>query len=120
MDDNKTYVYLGDSPWFEVEARRCTMRFPSWRKGFEVRDNILYQDNKSAMLLETNGRASSSKRIKHINIRYYYVADWVAKGDLRIIWCPADKMIADFLTKPLQGKAFVEFRDLLMVNLGTC
>jgi hypothetical protein len=25
-----------------------------------------------------------------------------------------DKMIADFLTKPLQGKAFVEFRDLLM------
>jgi hypothetical protein len=83
-------------------------------QGFEVRDNILYQDNRSAMLLETNGRASSSKRTKHINIRYYYVADRVAKGDLRVVWCPTDKMIADFLTKPLQGKAFVEFRDLLM------
>ena len=70
----------------------------------EVRDNILYQDNKSALLLETNGRASSSKPTKHINIRYYYVADRVAKGDLRIVWCPTDKMIADFLTKPLQGK----------------
>jgi hypothetical protein len=45
-----------------------------------VRDNILYQDNKSAVLLETNGRASSSKRTKHINIRYYYVADRVSKG----------------------------------------
>ena len=44
-------------------------------QGIEVRDNILYQDNKSALLLETNGRASSSKRTKHINIRYYYVAD---------------------------------------------
>jgi len=84
-------------------------------QGIEVRDNILYQDNKSAVLLETNGRASSSKRTKHINIRYYYVADRVAKGDLRIVWCPTtDKMIADFLKKLLQGKAFIEFRNLLM------
>jgi hypothetical protein len=44
-------------------------------QGFAVSDNILYQDNKSAMLLETNGRASSSKRTRHIKIRYYYVAD---------------------------------------------
>jgi len=44
-------------------------------QGIEVKDNILYQDNKSAMLLENNGQASSSKRTKHINIRYYYVAD---------------------------------------------
>jgi hypothetical protein len=47
-------------------------------------------------------------------IRYYYVADRVAKGDLRVVCCPTAKMIADFLIKPLQGKAFVEFRDLLM------
>jgi hypothetical protein len=83
-------------------------------QGIEVRDNILYQDNKSAMLLETNGRASSSKRTKHINIWSYYVVDRAEKGDLRIVWCPTAKMIADFLTKPLQGKAFVEFRNLLM------
>jgi len=86
-------------------------------QGFEVRDNILYQDNRSAILLEMNGRASSSKHTKHINIRYYYVADRVAKGDLRVVWCPTDKMIADFLTKPLQlqGKIFVEFlRELLI------
>ena len=85
-------------------------------QGIEVRDNILYQDNISAMLLETNGRASSSKRTKHVNIRYYYVADRVAKGDLRVVWCPTatEKMVTDFLTKPLQGKAFVEFRNLLM------
>ncbi len=79
-----------------------------------MRDNILYQDNKSAMLLETNGRSSSSKRTRHVKIRYYYVANRTAKGDLRVVWCPTDKIIADFLTKPLQGKAFVEFQDLLM------
>ena len=73
---------------------------------------------KIAMLLETNGRASSSKRTRHIEIRYYYVANQVAKGDLRVVWCPTDKMIADFLTKPLQGKAFVKFWDLLMGAVG--
>ena len=83
-------------------------------QGIEVRDNILYQDNRSAMLLEQNGRASSSKRTKHINIRYYYVADRVAKGDLQVVWCPTDQMIANFLTKPLQGKAFVDFSNMLM------
>ncbi len=30
-------------------------------QGIKVTDNILYQDNKSAILLEMNGRASSSK-----------------------------------------------------------
>jgi hypothetical protein len=81
---------------------------------FAVSDNILYQDNKSAMLLEMNGRALSSKRTRHIEIWYYYVANQVSKGDLSVVWCPTDEVIADFLTKPLQGKAFVKFWDLLM------
>jgi hypothetical protein len=83
-------------------------------QGFVVSNNILYKDNKSAMLLETSGRASSSKRTRHIEIRYFYVANQVAKGDLRVVWCPTDEMIADFLTKPLPGKAFVKIWDLLM------
>ncbi len=60
---------------------------------------------RSAMLLEMNGRTSSSKRTRHIEIRYYYVANQVAKG-----W-PWGR---DFLTKPLQGKVFIKFWDLLM------
>ena len=35
---------------------------------------------RSAMLLETNGRASSSKRTRHIKIQYYNVANQDAKG----------------------------------------
>jgi hypothetical protein len=70
-------------------------------QGFVVRVDILYLDNKSMMLLETNGRSLSSKRTRHIEIRYYYVANLIAMGDLRVVWCPMDKMIADFLTEPL-------------------
>ncbi len=83
-------------------------------QGIKVTDNILYQDSKSAILLEKNGQASSSKRTKHIKIWYYYVADRIEKGDLSVVWCPTSKMIADFLTKPLQGKVFQQFRNALM------
>ena len=41
----------------------------------KVTDNILYQYNKSVIPLEKNGRASSFKRTKHIEVWYYYVAN---------------------------------------------
>ena len=29
-------------------------------------------------------------------------------------WCPTGDMVADFMTKPLQGSTFKRFRDLIM------
>ena len=37
-------------------------------QGYKVNDNIVFQDNKSTMLLERNGKSSSGKRTKHINV----------------------------------------------------
>ena len=75
-------------------------------QGLIVEDNVLHQDNKSAILLEKNGKASSSKRTRHINIRYFFIADQVSKGNLRIVYCPTDQMIADYFTKPTTGTKF--------------
>ena len=83
-------------------------------QGYGVRENIVYQDNLSAILLEKNGKASSSKRTKHINVRYYFVTDRIKKGDLSVEWCPTEDMTGDFLTKPNQGSTFTKFRDQLM------
>ena len=83
-------------------------------QGYDVNENILYQDNKSSILLEKNGRTSSSKRTRHIAIRYFFVTDRIAKGELSIEWCPTAEMIADFMTKPLQGATFRKFRDIIM------
>ena len=77
-------------------------------------DVILYQDNVSAMLLEKNARMSSTKRTKHIDVRYYYIKDRVAAGDLRLEHCPTKEMWADYFTKPLQGNLFYTLRDLIM------
>lgn len=83
-------------------------------QGVAVVDTVLYQDNKSSMLLEKNGRASSGKRTRHIDIRFYFVADRVASGDLRIEHCPTEEMVADYFTKPLQGALFYRMRDHIM------
>ena len=83
-------------------------------QGYAVTENILYQDNKSSILLEKNGKASSSKRTRHIAIRYFFVTDRIAKGELSIEWCPTADMIADFMTKPLQGALFRKFRDIVL------
>ncbi len=83
-------------------------------QGYGVTENIIYQDNQAAILLEKNGKASSGKRTKHINMRYFFVTDRVAKRDVSVEWCPTGDMTGDFLTKPLQGALFRRFRDQIM------
>ena len=83
-------------------------------QGYGIQENIVFQDNQSAILLEKNGKASSTKRTKHINIRYYFVTDRINKKELTVEWCPTGDMIGDFMTKPNQGALFKKFRDQIM------
>lgn len=77
--------------------------------------NILYQDNTSSIRLESNGKASSTKRTRHINIRYFLVTDRLKQGEISTIeYCPTEEMIADYFTKPLQGAQFRRFRNAIM------
>ena len=48
--------------------------------------NVIEQDNTSAMQLEQNGKQSSTRQTRHINIRYFYVTDKVKNGELSIIY----------------------------------
>jgi hypothetical protein len=83
-------------------------------QGYRVTDNVIFQDNQSAILLEKNGRASSSKRTRHINIRYFFVADRIAQGEVSVEYCPTKEMLADVFTKPLHGGLFKTFRNQIM------
>ena len=78
------------------------------------KDHILYQDNQSAILLESNGRKSAGKRSRHINIRYFFITDMKEKGLISIKYCPTDDMLGDFMTKPLHGSKFKGFRNRIM------
>jgi hypothetical protein len=83
-------------------------------QGYKVQDNTLYHDNQSAMLLKNSGRASSSKRTQHINVRYFFVTDRIKSNELSVEYCPTGEMVADYFTKPLQGSAFCKLRDIIM------
>ena len=83
-------------------------------QGFNLKGNVVYQDNQSAILLEKNGTASSSKRTIHINICFFFVRDRIKAGELTIEYCPTEDMVADFFTKPLQGQKFLKFRKIIM------
>eukprot|EP00804_Cyclotella_cryptica_P004107 CCRYP_019109-RA/>CCRYP_019109-RA protein AED:0.39 eAED:0.39 QI:0/0/0/1/0/0/2/0/169 len=63
-------------------------------------------DNKSSILLETNGQMSSGKRTKHIKAKYFFFADKVAQGKIKVKLVPTEKMWADMNTKPKQGLPF--------------
>ena len=83
-------------------------------QGYEIKKNIIFQDNKSTILLETNRRESAGKRSWALNIRYFFITDQVEKGNATIEYCPTEQMVGDVLTKPLQGTKFLEFRDILL------
>jgi hypothetical protein len=83
-------------------------------QGFKVNQNIIFRDNLSSMKLEMNGKMSSGKRTRHFDIKYFYVTDLYEQKEIEFEYCPTERMIADFLTKPLSGTKFQLFKREIM------
>ena len=83
-------------------------------QGYKIKQNLILRDNLSSMKLEENGKASSGKRTRHFNIKYFYITDLIKSGEVSIEYCPTDAMLADYMTKPLTGAKFVLFRKMIM------
>ena len=83
-------------------------------QGYKVKVTI-HQDNKSAILLETNGKESSSKRTRHLNIKYFFITDCLSRKVIDAIkYCPTGDMVGDFPSKSLQGTLFRKHRKRMM------
>ena len=106
---NKQKINTTSSTEAEMVAVHDNMPAILWTRyfleaqGYPMRPTVIHQDNQSSMLLETNGRGSSSKQTRHMNIRYFFVADCVERGHITIKHYPTDEMIGDFFTKPISG-----------------
>ena len=79
-----------------------------------IQDNVIYQDNQSAVRLEKNGKGSRIKRKRHIKIRYYFITDSIIKQEASVEFCPTFDMIGDYFTKALQGSQFRRFHNIVL------
>ena len=73
---------------------------------------IIYQDNTSSIYLALKGQ-SDSKKTKHIAVRYFFIKNYVERNELKIVYVQTSKMLADMLTKPLQGNLFNTLRAII-------
>jgi hypothetical protein len=89
-------------------------RYFMQEQGYDMEPSLIYQDNMSAILLETNGKFSSSKRTRHIKIKFFHMKEKNDEGEIRFEHCPTEQMWADINTKPKQGAVFREFRGHVM------
>jgi hypothetical protein len=54
-----------------MPPKKCTPNIGTIT-GILLKDNIAYQDKTSTMRMEENGKMSTGKMTKHINIRYFF------------------------------------------------
>jgi len=83
-------------------------------QGYILNTCYYYQDNESAIRLIKNGKKSSRDKTRHINIRYFFIADVIQREGLVVKSCRSENMVADYYTKSLQGKLFRKMRDKIM------
>ena len=89
------------------------MRFLE-HQGYKINSSVLYQDNQSAIRLERNAQRSSSRRTRHLDIKYFWVKDKLKIEEIEVVYCPTESMVADFFTKPLQGIIFRKLKEIVM------
>ena len=74
---------------------------------------IIYEDNQGAIDLSRNSKHHS--RTKHIDISFHFIRERIVTGEINVIHCSTNDMIADIMTKALPKPKYEKFRELLGV-----
>jgi len=69
---------------------------------------VIGQDNQSTIQMVTESN-KESMRTRHINVRYFWLRERVKNKELTLMYVPTGNMLADILTKPMQGNLFRSF-----------
>ena len=60
----------------------------------------------------------ATSRTRHIAIRFFFISDRINSKEIVVEYMKTQDMIADILTKPMQGALFRRLRSLLL-NMDT-
>lgn len=75
----------------------------------------LVSDNQGGIFLAVN--PAHDRRLKHVDIRYHFIREYVESKCVNIVYISTDNMIADILTKPLRRTKFEFFQSKLGIIL---
>ena len=81
--------------------------------GYKLPPILVMQDNTSTIFLAMNGR-SNSDATRHVDIRYFWMNDRIKRKQIELQHVATLLMIADILTKPVQGLLFNDLRSRLL------
>ena len=73
-------------------------------QGYKLDPPVVFQDNISNISLVTKG--GGKYRSKYMRVRQALVKEQHDNGCIKLEYLPTGKMLADVLTKPLQGELF--------------
>jgi hypothetical protein len=82
-------------------------------QGYKLPPVTVFQDNMSTIAMIRAGKPTSD-RTRHVNIRFFFLHDRENLGEIKVEYLPTKQMLADVLTKPLQGDLFLSLRDQLL------
>jgi hypothetical protein len=71
--------------------------------GYEQGATKLFEDNKSAITILEEAY-NHRKETRHVNARYFFVKDRIAQGELEVCFVPTTDMLADVMTKTVDGQ----------------
>ena len=73
--------------------------------GFAIPATPVGEDN-TAVLSLLEARKFGTARTKHINVRYFFICDRIANGELVMVYVPTKEQLADINSKALVGHQF--------------
>ena len=69
----------------------------------------ILEDNQSAMAMAKNPQFHG--RAKHIDLRHHFIREHVDDGEVKLMYCPTQEMMADILTKEITQQQFCNLRQ---------
>ena len=74
----------------------------------------IFQDNTSSITLAYMGRTSSRSNSKYMNLKYFWIKEYLDAHTVTLRYLPTDQMLADFFASPRTGNTFYEMRNTIL------
>jgi len=83
--------------------------------GYSLRPIPICSDNQGSIFIASN--PVTEKRSKHIDIRYHYIREVIARKLTKLYFINGDENPADLLTKNLGSIKFLKFQAMLGLEI---